>query len=68
MNMNMIGVRLALANLVKREASVILARTRRCDRGVLFPQFYGCEDVTGKLGRRNKALILKSEDLPVMVL
>lgn len=23
---------------VKREASVILARTRRCDRGVLFPQ------------------------------
>ena len=34
---------------VKREASVILARTRRCDRGVLFPQ--EIVNVTGYAGK-----------------
>lgn len=50
---------------VKREAGVSPARTRRCNVGVLFQNVTGN---TGILGRRNKALITKSEDLPVMVL
>jgi len=45
---------------VKRETGENPARTRRCDEGALF--FY----VTGKLGRRNKVLIAKSEDLPMV--
>lgn len=46
----MIGVELVLSNSVKREASVILARTRRCDRGVLFPQDC-CEKSLVKTGK-----------------
>ena len=52
-------------DLMKREAGVSPARTRRCNVGVLFQNVTGS---TGILGRRNKALITKSEDLPMMVL
>ena len=63
----MIGVGLVLTNLVKREASEILARTRRCNREVSFPQVF-VKSHWQKPGRRNEMMILKSEDLPVMVL
>lgn len=47
---------------MKREAGGSPARTRRCKGGAEF------HNVTGrKPGRRNKALIPKSEDLPVMI-
>lgn len=49
--------------MVKREAGVSPARTRRCNVGVLLHLCHW-----RKLGRRSKALITKSEDLPMMVL
>ncbi len=50
---------------VKREAGVSPARTRRCERGA-FLLAYQVKSLKQSiaLGRRRKAEILKSEDLP----
>ena len=50
---------------VKREAGVSPARTRRCKKGVLL-QALGNSLKAEPLGRGSKALIFKSEDLPVI--
>lgn len=68
----------SLSDPVKREAGERPERSRRCDRGAVFPASFEKREAVmsliscqkkrhdRELGRRNAVLILQSEDLPVV--